>query len=345
MKKQSLWIALVSVILMLPFTGMGIWSVLIKDVTIIEEPQRKEVKTFKATVGALLRAQNIDLRELDQVEPSVGTKLEEGMTIVIKRYLPLKVKVNGYEKLVYGKNLSTREVIVKAGVTLKPNDKVNIPLDRIVKPGEVVEVIQVDNQTHSEIKSIPFKTIVKSTTHLLPGERRLAQRGTVGKVRTVYDVLYEGGKLVKKTFVKTELLAKPEAQVILKGKAPVMLMASRGGHSKAPKSFSYTHAYMMVATGYDLSFQSTGKTPGMRGFGITASGTRARVGTVAVDPKLIPLGTKLYIENADGSGGYGYAVAEDTGGAIKGYRIDLFFNSTQEALQFGRRQVRVYLLN
>src|SRR5699024_2317005 len=97
-------------------------------------------------------------------------------------------------------------------------------------------------------------------------------------------------------------------------------------------------AMNMTATAYDLSFQSTGKRPGDKSYGITASGTKAKVGTVAVDPNVIPLGTRLYVD------GYGFCVAEDTGGAIKGNRIDLFFNSTSEARNFGRRQVKVYIL-
>ena len=89
----------------------------------------------------------------------------------------------------------------------------------------------------------------------------------------------------------------------------------------------------MKATAYDPSAGSR-----------TASGTRARVGAVAVDPSLIALGSKLYIESTDSWPSYGYAVAEDTGGAIKGNRIDLFFNSNATANKFGRRTVKVYVL-
>jgi uncharacterized protein YabE (DUF348 family)/3D (Asp-Asp-Asp) domain-containing protein len=110
------------------------------------------------------------------------------------------------------------------------------------------------------------------------------------------------------------------------------------------KDFAYKNSYVMIATAYDLSYASTGKLPGMKDYGITASGTKARVGAVAVDPKVIPLGTKLYIEYADGTGGYGYATAEDTGSAIKGYRVDLFFNTYQECIEFGRRRVIVYVI-
>ncbi len=70
----------------------------------------------------------------------------------------------------------------------------------------------------------------------------------------------------------------------------------------------------------------------------TARGNLLRRGYVSVDPDVIPLGTKLYIE------GYGYAVADDTGGAIVGNRIDLAMDSHGEAINFGRRTVKVYVL-
>ena len=77
--------------------------------------------------------------------------------------------------------------------------------------------------------------------------------------------------------------------------------------------------------------------------GYTATGAKCEVGVVAVDPRVIPLGTKLYIETLDGSFVYGYCSAEDTGGAIKGNKIDLAMNTKSECFQFGRRNVRVYI--
>ena len=101
----------------------------------------------------------------------------------------------------------------------------------------------------------------------------------------------------------------------------------------------------MVATAYEAGFQSTGKRPGDKGYGITASGARAKRGTVAVDPRVIPLGTKLYIKSVTpGMPDYGFAIAQDTGGAIKGMRVDLFMDTVWECMQFGRRPVMVYIL-
>ena len=114
---------------------------------------------------------------------------------------------------------------------------------------------------------------------------------------------------------------------------------SRSGSVRA------TNVLTMTATAYDLSYQSCGKRPGDRGYGITASGMRAQRGVVAVDPRVIPLGSKLYIETSDGSFVYGFATAEDTGGAIKGNKVDLFFPSNADCMNFGRRSVKVYVLS
>ena len=77
----------------------------------------------------------------------------------------------------------------------------------------------------------------------------------------------------------------------------------------------------------------------------TASGRVASVGCVAVDPKVIPMGSKLYITTPNGKIVYGTAVAADTGGAIKGNKVDLYYNTYNECIQFGRRNVTVYVLN
>jgi 3D (Asp-Asp-Asp) domain-containing protein len=95
----------------------------------------------------------------------------------------------------------------------------------------------------------------------------------------------------------------------------------------------------MEATAYCSCYKCTDKHPGDSGYGITKSGVMAKPGIVAVDPKVIPLGTKLWIE------GYGEAVAEDTGGGIKGNRIDIYMDRHEDAVEFGRKMVRVKVLS
>ena len=101
----------------------------------------------------------------------------------------------------------------------------------------------------------------------------------------------------------------------------------------------YDEAVLFEATAYTCnSYEYVGN-------GITFTGTQARVGAIAVDPKVIPLGTKMYIASADGEYIYGYCVAEDTGGLIKGNLVDLYYDTHDECIQFGRRDIIIYFLN
>jgi len=112
-----------------------------------------------------------------------------------------------------------------------------------------------------------------------------------------------------------------------------------GKRANAISDFSYSEVYTMEATAYTAGPESTGKRPGMPGYGITASGMHVQPGVIAVDPRLIPLGTHVYVK------GYGYSIAADTGGAIKGRRIDVYMETLSQAYQWGRRSVKVYILD
>ena len=106
----------------------------------------------------------------------------------------------------------------------------------------------------------------------------------------------------------------------------------------------YTDVIQVEATAYCACYKCCGKYPSNKYYGITKTGTRAKVGTIAVDPKVIPMGTKMYIEGLYGAKNYGLGKAEDIGGAIKGKIIDLYFDTHSETIQWGRQQVNVYIL-
>lgn len=114
--------------------------------------------------------------------------------------------------------------------------------------------------------------------------------------------------------------------------------AARAAGIEAVPAFDGGHGALRVtATAYTSGPESTGKRPGDPAYGVTALGTRAREGeTIAVDPSQIPLGSLVYIEELDR-----YFVAQDTGGAIQGPRIDLYMEKVSDALNWGIRSVRI----
>jgi len=176
---------------------------------------------------------------------------------------------------------------------------------------------------------IPRKTERISDARLDRGMSRVVREGSDGVMEQMILVRRGESGVLSETIMREWVSVTAEPKVIAVGtREPLrVLMTSRG-------SYTYRKSYNMIATGYEPSERSCGKYAD----GYTANGIKAAPGIVAVDPKVIPLRTKLYVE------GYGPALAADVGGAIKGNRIDLFFNTVEEALRYGRRRVKVYVL-
>jgi 3D (Asp-Asp-Asp) domain-containing protein len=190
----------------------------------------------------------------------------------------------------------------------------------------------------SEAEEIAYDTVYEDDPDMYIGEEKTVTEGVPGKLIKTYKVTRYADGTEKDRVLDSEVTeTEPVSKVIKKGtKAkptpqPTVAAASVvSGNTIA--GHSYSKKLTMTATAY------TGGTK-------TATGTTPRYGEVAVDPSVIPLGSKLYIECSDGSIVYGVAYAEDTGGAIKGNIVDLYYNSRSECIQFGRRSVTVYILN
>ena len=183
---------------------------------------------------------------------------------------------------------------------------------------------QVSGVTKKETKTktIPFETEYQFSRTLGAGRTKLQTKGKSGKIVTTYSVTRSNGKVVSKVpLYSTKTPSQNEVMLI-----------GQGGYQASRGSFSSRNVMTMVATGYE-PFNCGGD-----GRGLTATGIKARFGVIAVDPRVIPLGTLVYVE------GYGLALAADTGGAIKGKKIDLCFNTEAEAIRWGRRPVRVHVL-
>lgn len=232
---------------------------------------------------------------------------------------------------------TVKELLSDLKIKVDDDDIVIPDLDTELKSEGKISVIKVDVKVIEKEVEAPFKTIKKKNKELTHKQSKILVQGVNGKNKVKCKEYYAGDKLIKEEVIHVETLVKPIDQVFEEGTKDVFTN-DRG-------DFTARKAIKMVATAYEAGPRSTGKRPGDKGYGITASGARAKRGTVAVDPRVIPLGTKLYIKSlTPGVPDYGFAIAQDTGGAIKGNKIDLFMDTVWECLQFGRRPVMVYIL-
>lgn len=302
------------------------------DVTIMDGDTTIKTVSNYYTVSAILEENNIDVSTRDIVSPDLSSIVADEQVIVIDRVNSVSV-TNGSKKSNYSSNMisdffghgdfSFSNINnEEESVFSKFEDNANYDITKIVKT-----TVSVD-------EPIPYKTVAVESASFIEGTTKITSNGSDGVLTKKYDVYLCDGVEISRTEVSSQVTKNPVDKVISVGTRP--------DPGKAPTK--YKKVITCTATAYDLSFQSCGKRPGDRGYGITASGTQAKYGTVAVDPRVIPLGTKLYIESTDGKIKYGYCTAEDTGGAIKGNKVDLFYPSYSDCMQFGRRSVKVYIL-
>ncbi|WP_339260052.1 3D domain-containing protein [Paenibacillus sp. FSL R5-0749] len=146
------------------------------------------------------------------------------------------------------------------------------------------------------------------------------------------------------TMVYMALLWSPQPMVIPKPELPDKQVGNPSMPVLAPRSEQVLGTQKVTATGYTAGVESTGKGPKHPQYGITYSGVKVRrdketVSTIAADPKLFPMGSILYIP------GYGYGIVADTGSAIKGNKIDLYFPTTKQVYkEWGKKDVEVQVI-
>ncbi len=310
------------------------------------------VKTVCKTVDSFIRKQGIVLGEFDEVSPPSGATLGKNQAISISRAFPVEVNLAGQPVVLETVSKTVSAVLEGNGIILGEMDIVNPSLDSVVNKDTKITITKVTKELLSVTEEIPFKTVSTPNSSLASGRTRVVTEGKNGVKEIMYNVTYHDGVEQTRELAGERIVSEPVNCVKEYG-TQYQRIASRGGRIErstavvnAPESeLSYSKVLTCNASAYDLSYASCGKNPGDRGYGITASGMAAQRGVIAVDPRVIPMGSRLYIESLDSYPDYGYAIAGDTGGAIKGNRVDLFMDSRSEALRFGRRKVKVYVLN
>lgn len=328
--------ALISIVAVLLIAlGCGAWTVFgaQKQITIAIDDETKHVRTFEHTVEALLAENDIDLGENDAINVALEDTLSNGQTIEIQRAKELTIIVDGDEiKLSLAAN-DVASALETAGVTLGERDIVEPSLDAPIESGMVIDVDRVYTGEVVRETEIAYTIERKRDGSLSIYDEVTLQEGKPGLLTEVYEVTYRDGEIIDEALISSETVD-PINQVVATGGYDVASRSSNAtesDHSQAatqlaPNGMAYSKVLTCKATAYTYDGC------------LTALGTVERVGAIAVDPRVIPLGTKLYVE------GYGYCIAEDTGGLIKGNRIDVYLNSEEECVAWGVKNVKVYVL-
>ncbi len=289
-----------------------------KEINLLVDGKQWQVRTFNNYVDGLLQEVGVVLAEQDRVTPGTAAVLEDGMTVIVRRAVPVQLQV-GYEKYRLMSSAETvGELLKEKGVVLGERDMVTPGLSTKLEKEACIQVDRITTQVIEEKVVIPYKVQRKNDATLLGGIVQVINSGKEGLGKKVWEKVYKNGMMTEKRLLASSVLHEPIDRVVQVG---TMQAVSRGGNT-----LRFSRAYDMVATAYTHTGNNT------------STGVSPYVGVVAVDPSVIPMGSRLYVE------GYGYGRAMDKGSAIKGNRIDVFLDTQSQALSWGRRSVKVYLL-
>ena len=307
----------------------------VKNVEVVSGDVTFNVQTNASTTEELASSISYAIGEGNSIVDSVTlttASLVDGGSYEVKEAFSVNILADyaTYPVMIAGGTVG--DAINLSGVTLDENDFVRPSLETFVYAGMNIEVVRVAKTQSSETVSIPYEVEYRINKELNPGEEILVKEGREGEKIVDTIITFHNGQEVSRE-TKVRVLRNPRNKVVECGVWNV-----RGDNHNAADAVGTIngYAYSKVISATATAYCDKGK---------TASGIQSKVGVVAVDPRVIPLGTRLYIESTDGSWVYGVCLAGDTGGLIKGNRVDLFYDTYNECIQFGRRSCNIYVLS
>lgn len=330
-------------------------------------------RSYSSDPYEVLTEAGIELEEEDTYE----TGYADGMNQITVRRMQMVTVINrGAQSVIGTYGETTGSLLARMGITPGTGDTLSCSSETQTYDGMTIELVHTETRIEEEDTTVPYPVNYYEDPDLEPDAEIVLVAGQNGLTHVKSEVTYRNGKEVSRVIVQETVKTKPVTQLVIRGvdrtimeqpadpepaeqAAPAASSGTASGSSSSGSSSSGGSRYdgsaetsgnvIMTSSGESYTYvdvmtcSATAYT--CEGYvGHTYSGTLARVGAIAVDPTVIPLGTKMYVVSNDGQYVYGYCVAEDIGGGIKGNKIDLYFDTYAECWDFGVRMCTVYIL-
>lgn len=313
-----------------------------------------QVSMTGGTVADALSQAGVTPGTEDKVNYEKDEPLFDKMNIRVVSPAQVEILADGKSTKLSASTETVEELVKKAKITLGKEDRLNVDAKAHVKDGMVIQVQRVKTETLKETQEVDYPSVIESTGDLFVDETSVKTTGVKGTKEVTYEVVTVDGVQESKNVLSEKVTKEPVKEVILQGtkERPVEETPSNpsspggnfnGGDYTGGGSTFVDYQGNVVSYSSMLSGDCTAySVPG----GTTSLGWDAVYGVIAVNPNVIPYGTKLYVASPDGSVVYGYGVAGDTGGALMDGTViaDLCYNTIEECSIIGRRTMNVYIL-
>lgn len=304
-----------------------------KTVLLEQGGVRTSLSSHASTVGEAVLEAGIKLYRADRISPDPATPLTSGMHISLDRSVPVSIQVDGHVLRTRTHRSRVGDVLADLGVTINGQDytlpALDAPLDESSDTGTMIQIYRVSEAVIVEQSPVPFESEWQPDPDSEIDTQGLLQEGEPGVLERRIRLRYENGQVVERRVEGESLILAPKNRVMGYGtKIVIRTLQTEVG------PVDYWRVVRMLATSYSAS--TAGVSASSLYYGRTATGGQMGDGIVAVDPNVISLRSQVYVP------GYGIGYAGDTGGAIRGKRIDLGYSDAN--LKLWHRWVDVYLL-
>lgn len=314
-------------------TFMLLWTKT-KNVVFIYDDTRYEVVTKARTIEKFLVEQGVEVSENDLIWPEPTTGIKNGMKILFKKAVPVTIKIGTQaEQTIWTTAETVAGALRDCGYVINNIDIIKPDKNQPIEKDLRIEVTKVTYGIIKRNVQLKYETVRVANDSMMKGTEKVIDPGEHGEEVQSYFATYYNGQIVDLKHLYTTTIEEPEEEVVHYGTVEPV---SVDGYTFVPKKILKN----VTLTAYSAQEIISGKGPDHPQYGITRSGTKAKENhTIAVDPDIIPLGWWVYIE------GYGLYKAEDTGGAIKGKKIDIYIEDLEAVNQFGvKRNKTVYVI-
>lgn len=309
-----------------------------KKLTIQDNDSKQTVWTTKDSVGDVLAEKSITLSSHDKISAANTAAVKDNMLIKIDRAVPLTLIIGSKKEKAWTTADNVSGFIQEKAMKLTKNDKISPAKATTIKENMQIKVTHFSKKTKEKLLTVAYKTIYKKDNKLAKGVEKVKTPGKTGKKRVKYKIILKDGKVHKRAILAEKIETKKRDKVVLRGtKTAPKLTKKKDTKSKITVKNVTSKSVAAPKSGKTITVTSTAYTGG----GTTATGIHLQGSSkvIAVDPSVIPLGSKVWVE------GYGEAIAGDTGGAIKGKKIDVYFSSSSACYSWGNRTVQIKILN
>lgn len=297
---------------------------------------------YDETVKDVMARSGIELDAQDVVEPSENTVCTEIESVEVYRGYPVYVFADGKTEELYAYKQTAQELLDRLGITLSEDDSIDCDADTVIEEGQTVKVTRVHYETIETYETVPYSTITQKSNLVSMYSSEVTQEGENGTRTNTSLVKFVDGERVSETPVSSEITKEPVSRIVSSGAALSVPYSKKDSANLTLENGLPTN-YKTILTGKSVAYTAPLGSS-------TASGRKLEIGTVAVDPNIIPYGSELYIVSTDGSYVYGYAIAADTGNLTpNGVLVDLFMGNSEDyfdvSLDYGAKQVNIYVLS